>query len=232
MNWVTVGIDPAPAKRAGVWLNGEGSKVQPASLRSFLQGLAEFNANVLIAWDAPLSFAKTDLCDRGADKVARAWVRRHVEAGRFAPMAIGVRPFAGLSHWTVSCLTLGLPFGDKPVGLRLADRALTLGGGLFVIEVHPAVALGLLWLDRGVPEPMPRYKQNPEACRYICSVLSFPAQAAADDDTLDAFVGNYLAEQFILGRADWFGSPEQGGYVLPKTEGVRELYEALGGGAT
>ena len=144
MNWVTVGIDPAPKKAAGVWLNGEISSIQPIALRPFLEGLAESHPNTLIAWDAPLSFDRGDLCDRIADKVARAWVKRHVSAGHFAPGAIGVRAFAGLSHWTVSCLTLGFPFGDGLPGLRLATSENVLEGGLFVVEVHPAVALGLL----------------------------------------------------------------------------------------
>ena len=69
---------------------------------------------------------------------------------------------------------------------------------------------------------------RPEACRQICSALGFPSEAATDDDALDAFVGHRLAEEFIIGEAEWFGSPEQGGYVLPNTEGARELYGALG----
>lgn len=230
MDWVTVGIDPAPKKLAGVWLNGELFRIRPSALRSFLEKLASSSINLFIAWDAPLSFDRGDFCDRRADKVARAWVKGHVGAGHFAPKAIGIRPFSGLSHWTVSCLTLGLPFGDKLSGLRLADRKATLDGGLLVIEVHPAVALGLLWLDKEVPEQMPRYKQSPEACRRICSALGFPPEAGADDDALDAFVGHRLAEQFLTGEAEWFGSPEQGGYVLPRTAVTRELYEALGQG--
>jgi predicted nuclease with RNAse H fold len=232
MNWITVGIDPAPKKPAGVWLDGEVSKIQPIALRPFLERLALSSANLLIAWDAPLSFDRGDLCDRRADKIARAWKKRHVSEGHFAPGAIGIRPFSGLSHWTVSCLTLGLPFGDRLSGLRLADRGAIHDGGLLVIEVHPAVALGLLWLDREVPQQLPCYKQRPEACRQICSALDFPAEAAVDDDALDAFIGHKLAEQFIIGEAEWFGSPEQGGYVLPKTEGAQELCRALHGGAT
>lgn len=229
MNWVTVGIDPAPKKPAGVWRSGAMSSFQPVDLRPFLVGLAESYPNLLIAWDAPLSFDRGDLCDRIADKVARAWVKRHVQAGHFAPGAIGVRTFAGLSHWTVSCLTLGLPFGDRLPGLRLATYENVLEGGLMVVEVHPAVALGLLWLANEVAEPMPRYKKKPEQCQKICAALNFPAEAATDDDTLDAFIAERLARQFLSGDAEWFGSPELGGYVVPKTEEARRLQNAFDG---
>jgi predicted nuclease with RNAse H fold len=232
MNWTTIGIDPAPKKPAGVWLNGKASSIQPIALRSFLEDLAKVHGNLLVAWDAPLSFDRGDLCDRRADKVARAWVKRHVSAGHFAPSAIGIRTFSGLSHWTVSCLTLGFPFGERLSGLRLATSDNISDGGLFAIEVHPAVALGLLWLDNEVPEPMPRYKQSPDLCRRICSALDFPPEVAVDDDTLDAFVAERLAEQFISGEAEWLGSPASGGYVVPRTKGARELIGELGRKAT
>lgn len=95
------------------------------------------------------------------------------------------------------------------------------------LKARPPTQSDKVELDRGVPEPLPCYKKRPEACLEICSALAFPAEAAVDDDALDAFVGYKLAEQFIIGEAEWFGSPKQGGYVLPKTERAQELYRAL-----
>ncbi len=88
------------------------------------------------------------------------------------------------------------------------------------MEVHPAVALAVWWAEReDVPFPMPRYKNDVEACRQIATTLGFHELARLDlldDDVLDSFVACRLGRQFLTGESVWIGDPLIGGYLLPK----------------
>ena len=227
--WHVIGIDPAPSKDAVVYHDGAWEKVHPTDLRDFITRQAESAPRTLVAWDAPLSFGPTDLYDRTVDKVVRAWVMKHVGTGHFSKKAINARAFAGLPHWVVSCVSLGLPFGTPPLGLRLADvPALdSLHTGLLAIEVHPAVAIGAWWLASACPEPLPRYKGDPAACASIAARLGFPSHCGSDDDVLDAFVAHRLGELFVQGQASWVGNPCTGGYVMPLCQPTEELLSTL-----
>lgn len=226
--WQVIGIDPAPSKDAAVYDQGRWQRLSPTAIRDFIIARVRANPATLVAWDAPLSFDRADLYDRAVDKEVRAWVNSYVLSGRFAKGAINVRCFAGLPHWTVSCLSLGLPFGTPPEGLRLARTAEDfLKPQPLVIEVHPAVAIGAWWLASGCTDAMPKYKRNPVACARIAAVLGFPPESGLNDDNLDSFVAYRLGELFILGQACWIGNADSGGYVMPNCSGASEILNRL-----
>ncbi len=117
---------------------------------------------------------------------------------------------------------LGLPFsrsGKNPYRLASTKEDVT-NGGTWVLEVHPAVALAVWWADlQNVTHPMPRYKNNTEACRQIAMTLGFHGLTQLDqldDDILDSYVAWRLGRQFLTGESIWIGNPHIGGYVLPK----------------
>ena len=177
------------------------------AIREFITECIRENPATLIAWDAHLSFAPTDLSDRTVDKVVRIWAQSYVNRRRFAEKAVSVRIFSGLPHWVVSCASLGFPFGTPPSGLQLADAAPgTSEPRPLVVEVHPAVAIGAWWLASACPDPLPRYKGDARACARVAAELDFPPTSGKDDDTLDSFVAYRLGELFIQGDARWLGS--------------------------
>ncbi|MHB1047527.1 MAG: hypothetical protein ACYC4P_16115 [Thermoanaerobaculia bacterium] len=219
-----LGIDPAPKKPAVTFDGSRFERVKPGALRDHLESRLRANPGTLIAWDAPLSFDQRDYYDRLIDKATRRWAEGHVKHRRFEDGAVNARPFAGLPHWAVTCSVLGLPFGLPPAGLRLAASRADLDLPCpLVIEVHPAVALGIWWLSAKAPMALPRYKANAEACRSIVSVLGFPVECEEDDDALDAYVAYRLGAGFIEGWTSWVGSPDCGGYVLPDGTSSEEL---------
>jgi hypothetical protein len=228
IDWYIIGIDPAPSKDALVYSQGKWQPLAPGKIRAFVTDCMRGNPATLVAWDAPLSFDPKDLYDRTVDKVVRAWAAAHVRDGRFAHKAINARCFAGLPHWVVSCVTLGLPFGTPPSGLRLADVAPGRAGkAALAIEVHPAVALGAWWLEAHSADPFPRYKGDVSACKRIAKVLGFPPESGTDDDHLDSFVAHRLGELFVLGKAHWLGGASSGGYVMPDCAATTELANEL-----
>jgi len=212
-NWYIVGIDPAPTKDA-VLCHGIGrfDCVPPQSLRDWFDVLLAHHEKVLIAWDAPLSFESGNFYDRKIDKAARKWASTWVKKGRVAEKAISARPFAGLPHWAISCHTLGHPFGTPPGRLRLVEQ---INKGHCLVEVHPAIALAVWWIEKQIRLPLKRYKNNKIATAMIANALGFPYEAGTDDDHLDAYIAFILGKMLLRGEARWIGSAKSGGYVLP-----------------
>jgi predicted nuclease with RNAse H fold len=222
--WTVVGIDPAPSKASIACIDGgRFQAVEPADLRSFVRRLLAEHDQVLLAWDAPLSFdPASGFSDRPVDREIRAWVRKEVANGFLRKGAVSVLPFCGCPHWAISCAALGMPFGHAPSGLKLATTPED--GKKLVIEVHPAVSLARWWVSQRVPEPMPRYKRGRgigatgvrAALDLIRSRLpQIAEEAIVDDDHLDAWLAWKMGDGFLRGETQWVGSPREGGYVLP-----------------
>jgi len=226
--WRVIGIDPAPTKPTVLYDGNIFSSVKPPKIREYIVDVAQKSTSVLIAWDAPLSFANTNFYDRPVDKAVRAWIKAKITGRRVSAKAINARCFAGLPHWAISCFTLGLPFGQPLCGLALLPSIPTEGQiGLFAIEVHPAVAMGAKWISRQFRDPFPCYKKNPTACAKIARRLGFPRDAGKNDDNLDAYVAYWLGQLFLSGEASWLGDPATGGYVLPDCSASNELHNML-----
>lgn len=227
MSYNVIGVDPAPTKKT-VSYDGAGWHVwRPQDLRHYV---ANVEAPAIIAWDAPLSFDRADFYGRRVDRTVARWAASLVKEGRFEPKAVNARSFAGLPHWAVTCDALGMPFGDIPRGCILAEAAPPLDSQVSaVIEVHPAVALAIWWLEAGVSAPFPRYKGRAfrDGSARISKTLDFPAGAGESDDHLDAYVAYTIGTLFRDGKANWLGGPKSGGYVLPDsptTNALRDRY--------
>ena len=158
-------------------------------------------------------------------------MKTQVTENHLAKGAVSVLPFAGCPHWAITCATLGLPFVSEsaPRTWKLVERPDEITSPS-VIEVHPAVALALMWVERNVPTPMPRYKGDPDACAAIATALELPAEAGEDDDMLDAFIAYQLAVAFREDRASWLGHPAHGGYVVMRSRLADELAEVVRNG--
>ncbi len=127
----------------------------PSDLEQYLAGLP---ADVLIAWDAPLT-ANRDTDANGtlvrqdlSQRILDAFFSRS-KTGWKTPKGVPVLPYSGCPHWTISRRMLGHPrFGrydcaheDLPFQLITSDEPPKQGAS--VVEVHPALALWL-WFPK------------------------------------------------------------------------------------
>jgi len=216
---LVLGVDPAPGKGLCVWGPGGLEAPVPAlQSREWLRGRTQGYAQVLVAWDAPVSFdSSLSLSDRPVDKAVRAFISEQVAKNMLHRGAVSVRPFSGCPHWTITCEVLGLPFSREGESAQVLAEPHGLANGLNVVEVHPAVTLAIWWLEANLGRPMPRYKQDEAACSRIAGALGLPLPEGELDDALDALVSQRMGTDFMAGRAIWVGSPLMGGYVLPRS---------------
>lgn len=235
MSCAVFGIDPAPTKKTLVY---DGVRWLKWSSQEVRDRVRSVEAPAIIAWDAPLSFDHADFYDRTVDKTVRKWAKEMAMRRRFEASAVNAREFAALSHWALTCDALGMPFGQMPAKFSLAETPPTKNQfEIAIIEVHPAVAIGVLWLEEGVPTPLPRYKgkAHQEGIREIVETLDsfdFPNGATESDDHLDSYVAYRIGTWFRDGKAHWLGDPRAGGYVMPDnptTDALREQYRIRSG---
>lgn len=230
-----IGIDPAPVTPSRIWTE-EGLKdpVAPNRVRDCLKNLIDDKPNCLVAWDAPLSSDTNDFYDRNIDRCVRIWIHTKVREGHLVAGAVNARAFAGVPHWVISCKALGLPYGNKLGSLELY-RTRTFAPdieGNYVVEVHPAVAMACMWVDKGITEPFPRYKNvrveiGRTARKSIVETLDFPEVCIYDDDVLDAYVAYLMADYFIKNKASFVSNPLSGSYVLPHGASFDEIRAEL-----
>lgn len=231
MSYAVFGIDPAPTKNAVEFDGSRWTECRPEDLRDHVRRI---EGPAIIAWDAPLSFDdRASFYDRVVDRTVRDWATDMKTAGSFEEGAVNARSFAGLPHWAVTCSALGMPFGQIPPRFTLSKVPPDENSSeIAVIEVHPAVALGIWWLEQDVPAPLPRYKGKgaQKATSKIVETLGFPTEASTSDDHFDAYVAYKIGTMFRDGKAHWLGDPVVGGYVLPDsptTDDLRERYTRI-----
>lgn len=239
------GVDPAPGKGLTIWSADGLATKKPLEAKSWLDERVQSHQRMLIAWDAPISFdSSISYYDRPIEIVMREFFNDKCCLGRFekktykkrepSNMAVSVQPFSGCSHWAITCDVLGRPFSCNERRIAIANtRHDVSGNAVFVIEVHPAVTLGLWWLERNISGPMPAYKGRKKKSLMICdklkdlvpdcvkkkieeTIIKKSESKPSWDDILDAFVAYRMAEDFMKGDAIWVGNPVNGGFVLPK----------------
>jgi len=226
---IPIGIDPASGKETCIWYNGSFRLTKAQNVRDEIVSIIQQEGDCLIAWDAPISFSEKSYSDRVVDKITRAWVKSWVDAYCFEKNSINALPFSGLSHWVISCKALGLPFGKIISGLQLfPDSSYSPKSGSHVIEVHPAVAMGCMWLDAKIEIPFPVYKKTKEARKVIVNELSFPEICSESDDILDAYVAFLMADMFIENKSGFVNNPENGSYVLPFGTSYEQIKAKIG----
>jgi len=157
-----IGIDPASGKASCIWQQDSFEFVRPQQMRKNLESiLGKGEEKCVLAWDAPISFSESSYSDRLIDKVARKWVKDKIEHQVFEKKAINACPFSGLSHWVITCSALGYPFGE-PLALTELPRGHKYKKNNLhqIIEVHPAVSMGIMWADKHIDIRFPVYKKS------------------------------------------------------------------------
>jgi len=220
-----IGIDPASGKASCIWQQDSFEFARPQQMRkNFESILGKGKEKYVLAWDAPISFSESSYSDRLIDKVARKWVKDKIEHQVFEKKAINARPFSGLSHWVITCSALGYPFGAPLALTELAGGHRYKKNNLHqIIEVHPAVSMGVMWADKHIDIPIPVYKKSKDEREKIVENLNFPKACIESDDVLDAYAAYLMAEMFVNGKAEFLTRPEDGSYVLPLGNSFGEL---------
>lgn len=242
---IIYGVDPAPGKGLTIWSADGLATKKHLEAKSWLDGRVQRHQRMLIAWDAPISFnSSISYYERPIEIVMREFFNDKRRLGHFenktynerepTNMAVSVQPFSGCSHWAITCDVLGRPFSGNERRIAIANTRHDVSGrAVFAIEVHPAVTLGIWWLERHISEPMPAYKGRKQKSLMICDKLKdlIPDNVKKEisgtiikkseskpswDDILDAFVAYRMADDFMKGDAIWVGNPVDGGFVLPK----------------
>lgn len=217
-----LGIDPAPSKET--WIYTDESTFlakRPGDLSDYLREELRTHGDMLISWDAPLSFDPSKgFSDRPVDKLVRSAVKGHP---KIEPSAVNSLPFSGCPHWAISSHVLGYPIGPAKLGLRLVESP---APGRCLVEVHPAVALAVWWILFDCAGEFPKYKGlkgGRAARRAVLSriadglaQLDPPESVRDSDDHLDAWVAWKLGHSFLAGDAELLGSVEAGSYLLPR----------------
>jgi len=230
--WHHIGVDPAPRKDTVLW-SQDGPRLMPAAeLKQSLADIASVTASAIVAWDAPLSFDPVyGFYDRPIDHAIRTFIEREIEKGTLAQGAVAALPFAGCSHWAITCSVVGTPFSSGPDQWTLCGQSYPQLPGRYIVEVHPAVALAFWWIQARADGPMPRYKKGGrgdqrttatagrrhrnEIQLALKAVVPIPDAACATDDQLDAWVAWHLLTEFAAGRALPLGVAAEGAYLLP-----------------
>jgi hypothetical protein len=99
------------------------------------------------------------------------------------------------------------------------------------VEVHPAVALAVWWIQLDCPGELPKYKglkggraaSLPALATIAVALASLdpPEQVRDSDDHLDAWVAWKLGRALISGEAELLGSVSARGYLLPSAPRTR-----------
>ena len=232
-----IGIDPAPVGGLDCFdAHQHYSHINSVGGREGFEALLGQTDKTVIAWDAPISFNRElDFYTRPieqANSPLSQWLAAQVAQGHLEHGAVNVRAFAGCPHWSITCDCLGMPYGQPPQSLQIAEDAGQVGQvqetpANFVIEVHPAVSMAIWWVGLGIAGAFPQYKGNiPNAQRQAAMTTIWGGFLAAgladgdtpvpdDDDQLDAWVAWKMGVDFLTGEACWIGTPESGGFVLP-----------------
>ena len=200
---------------------------------------------MLICWDAPLTGPReTKPPFHYPDG---EFTTRDIESffsrkkyGFKVPKGISIRGYAGCPHWAMTKHFLGLPqIGpwDTPIEelpfTLISNNDTTTTNGLYVVEVHPAVAIWL-WCSHFSKTAIDDwvYKKPGSAFQQIWACLSeiitshdlfqscdfTPADfILKSDDELDALVSWLLGKLFIEGEQHviLLGSRKNGSFLLP-----------------
>ena len=231
-----VAIDPAPTKRSTLF-DGEFRELSPGQIEPVLKELAG-SPPVLLCWDSPLTGpGDAGVAGRGPSDFSQRAIESFFSresTGFKTPPGISVRPYSGCPHWAISRSVLGLPRvgpwdtdeADLPFRL-LTGGPPPVGGGAYVVEVHPAVA-AWLWCkkERGAERSW-NYKQDAEVQREMWKIIralgDLPCEVNPEnDDQFDALVAFILGKRWLSGdgSVEIIGSRSAGAMLLPTVPGL------------
>lgn len=230
-NIKVIGIDPAPSKKSTIFDGKVFLEMDCFELKTFLSELKKEHENILICWDAPLSFIPDNT--NFNTRTIESYFNKKVKP----PKGVTVQGFAGCPHWAISQYLLGYPkVGDCEVGVEppfelVFDRkAITKS----VTEVHPGLAIwvwlkDVLELNNNWP-----YKKDSTIRIKIVSALRnlFPddqllAGKIQNDDQLDAYVAWKLGRVWVDNapqktKVEILGDINLGSFLLPYDQKIFE----------
>lgn len=231
-----IGIDPAPSKKSTVFDGKEFHSFSHTKLKDYLDILGAKN-NVLICWDAPLSFSLDNITEKTSP-----FFKRKIEyffsqeRGYKTPPGISVLGYAGCPHWAITQYLLGYPKISgfekdfNPPFKLIFNKEEKVSNS--IIEVHPAVAIWL-WLKDDIKLNNWSYKKkkNESIRNTLIKVLKdkniIPQNLEIkSDDELDAYIAWKLGIEWInnKGEVEILGNNETGSFLLPNKVEVFEKF--------
>jgi len=228
-----LGIDPAPGKKSTVFDGEKFENFTGLELHGYISELKD----TFICWDAPLGIITQESSSNGKFLTTRTIESFFMSKakGIKPPRGISVLPYSGCSHWAVSQYIFGLPVINREYDgefqlLGNSCQKSLLTGGLWVTEVHPALAMWL-WTQGSVSdESFYNYKKNLKKCRYlfeelqhipcIGGITNINANDILSDDYLDAYTAWVIGELFLLDKGDviLLGDEVKGSFLIPDIE--------------
>lgn len=165
-----IGGEVIPEIGGGKLRGGEGLTL---FVKFWLEWSRREGVPLLICWDAPLGrFWGGEKFPPLTQRRIESFFRRKEGIKGFLPEGLSTAPFSTLSHWTISQLAVGYPQFFKPAqeefqligeNWREVWEGWRGGGaveGAWVVETHPAVAIWIWLLERGVKKGRFRYKKG------------------------------------------------------------------------
>lgn len=225
-------------------------KVRAAAAREWVRAERErceqAGRPLILGWDAPLGADfNASYTQRPIEKYLISDAFK-VEFGDPFGKAAAVQGYCGCPHWTISLDVLGRPLPDHLVPrpdtrlpLLSPETQLDRAG---LLETHPAVALALCWKDGRVPKYKGRTKERGGRAVYrqaMSDITAFlaanalacfgvaweplPADAALDDDYLDAQLSYLSVAAAFQGKALLLGDQRRGGFTVPASDRARQI---------
>lgn len=238
-NFKVIGIDPAPSKKSTIFDGERFHEMNNIELKSFLSKLSEQKEEVLICWDAPLSFNtnNTNFYTRAIE----SYFQKHESLPK---KGISIRGFAGCPHWAITQYLLGYPRIDEfergfvPNFKLVSDVKDLKDANKYVTEVHPALAIWVWLKDRIDVENIDwQYKKNNQTFTPIKQLLQSSLKIdqkicdqIKNDDYLDAYVAWKLGRVWIDGKGKTvriLGNSRLGSFLLPYNETLFNGFNAM-----
>lgn len=242
MDIKVIGIDPKPSgkkndKEGHCIYNGKQFEILSHSeLAKYLQKQFEEKENILICWDAPLSFPKfksLNFLD-----IESLFTQRTIEKffsraeGEKTPTGISVQGYAGCPHWTISQYLLGYPRinprdkSETPFELIFDKKDLE-KYDKSLVEVHPAIAIWLWLKNKDINEWEYKKKDFNKVVELLKrkDIIS-KGLDTENDDQLDAYVAWKLGTEWVEGnRVDILGNNDTGSFLLPYDEKLFKKFD-------
>jgi len=232
MNKVKViGIDPAPSKESTVFDGKKFENKNYKELSDYLKNLKETDLNVLICWDAPLSFSIKKNTTPFSKRIIEKYFSR--QDGYKTPEGISIMGYSTCPHWTISQYLLGYPaisndniIRKNQFDLKFDKKKISKS----ITEVHPAVAIWIWCLDNNIKDW--KYKKSKKSFETILSILKSKSIISEDiiianDDQLDAYIAWKLGSEWVknTGKVKILGDNISGSFLLPFHKGIFDKFK-------
>lgn len=227
-----IGIDPAPTKKSTIYDGENFLSKDYTELVEYIAYLKSIDENILICWDAPLSFSKESKTPFSKRIIEKFFSRID---GYKAPKGISVMGYSTCPHWIITQYILGYPkvglegYFNPPFELKF-DKENILKS---VTEVHPAIAIWL-WTKNKTKINIWNYKKNKNVFLKLLNILITKGiipkeleQIIENDDMLDAYIAWKLGIDWLdeLSDVEILGNNDTGAFLLPNNRNLLYKYK-------